>query len=197
MNLAYFHGCFRFLHPSKTPTKESAEFSDSHIWPQVAICHWDYSISNIFIVFLNFASILNTFFHLRLLYNYIPLGSFFSKIPPRLKKKTANLTTPRTTHNPQPTQRLQHQRLRFKPKRRNGFRLVFCTQMGILHQLDPTSTQLLGVAGIEIDPPQMGRFLQVDGRADGWNPIVFPMFDLYMYIIPILIKMVLKKNGSI
>lgn len=82
MDLAYFHGCFRFLHPSKTPTKESAEFSDSHIWPQVAICHWDYSISNIFIVFLNFASILNTFFHLRLLYNQNHLVTFFRKFPP-------------------------------------------------------------------------------------------------------------------
>ena len=83
MDLAYFHGCFRFLHPSKTPTKESAEFSDSHIWPQVAICHWDYSISNIFIVFLHFASILNTFFHLRLLYNQNHLATFFRKCSPR------------------------------------------------------------------------------------------------------------------
>ena len=185
MDLACFHGCFRFLHPSKTPTKESAEFSDSHIWPQVAICHWDYSISNIFILFLN------TFFHLRLLYNYTTVVTFFRKFPPLFKKKQRllYLTYHREKQHTQPPPNGFNSF--------NGFETAKWLPPGVLHadgHPSPAGSDEHSAPGCGWDRDRSTangkRFLQVDGRADGWNPMVFPMFDLYMYIIPILIKMV-------
>lgn len=116
---------------------------------------------------------------------------------PPLKKTTTKTTANLTYHREK-----QHNPHRNGFNSFNGFRngetasrngLVFCTQMGILHQLDPTSTQLLSVlAGIEIDPPEMGKA----PSSCGAGPMVLPSRWFFRcerpmyYIIPILVKMV-------